>query len=1177
MGKDMCYIGIVKFFDIRKGFGYIASNNCNMNTTIYNQDFYVNSDSFAELGARIEGRVVVFQKEVQENGRRKAKNVRLITKSDEDINLLLSYYGDHELVEFRENQNINLYRQTSIPRKFVAEKVQSIILNDPERSPKKTAQHFSFFVERYKKDADSIDQYVFDRDFTKCEKSIWISLFSVLTNEELIEILKMYPSVCRYIDNIVLLKEWIDNDINENCTLSKMQQIINNISYLPREYEIDVKERIETITDIRVKDLFFKLSHCSVIIGLDFIFDPIILTPWQLDGMDRETKKIIRELSSYLRLTSKSYKEEKQQCLAALRMKQFQNELNHFSSRPFDSCRQDSFFRLLNNIPNEEFASFREDVKVAISRILDGCISEKLLEKAVPLLKNSSILGNDFILYYKKKMQPIILEYLSDMLNSYVKCQNANICDFFPIFDNITSIYDDDEKDIIVQALVPIIRQTNSLSILSEASTSDYQLISVDEALIYAKEIISTWSYRFLNEFTNTNERLFDDDPRYAEILIERAMQLIWNIPLKSNFDSSQVDSIDNNSDDSWEFEHENCSFLYNLQSLIPNGHRVIQWENYINSKGIDDLIIMFNNNVIKSLPEHAIEEIINSISLDCISLNVERWYNKPKLCNNSYIRILKSSPFSLCPFITKRLLQLNMSNENIPLAILLAELMMCNKPDGSDPILLRNWEEEFRKNLTRIHNSRNLNPYISTILWAVHFQTDIPTTLPDVFAFLPPYIQIRCVRKLFQLISQGKIHHSAETLYDTITNCNKPICLPLEIVFTYLKNREINPSTSLNNNIMCLLLNNREDHEEWSEIRQLVTICCGRWIAKKQYYDDSNRRRNRYYNGIIYKSGNRLKLFVPYKMVDGYAHLTNYNNKYSKQIVDLIKLTYSTFEYEISNEPQGVSFLFDESYESELFGFARPFNFKYNGLDNMIEFEMKGDEKDDICECRLSNKVDAQTGIGFYWCKNKPCFREPIRYMLDSEWERYTILDFMRILNIPVDYYKEGVKIKFGHYIILSSYLGSFKVFYEHLKCRNCGKLLKPKIIGNFGYRSITEFSCKNNLCSEEGSVVYLNHCFNRQNCNTIIDSRDSKTCPNGQYICPNCGACCSTENYRMRINNLHKNGGSISNWIINFVQKDLGHWEKKEFYCHKCGKQMAEKNGYYQCDNCDVKYNCK
>ena len=61
------------------------------------------------------------------------------------------------------------------------------------------------------------------------------------------------------------------------------------------------------------------------------------------------------------------------------------------------------------------------------------------------------------------------------------------------------------------------------------------------------------------------------------------------------------------------------------------------------------------------------------------------------------------------------------------------------------------------------------------------------------------------------------------------------------------------------------------------------------------------------------------------------------------------------------------------------------------------------------------------------------------------------------------------------------------------------------------------------------------------------------------------------------MRINNLHKNGGSISNWIINFVQKDLGHWEKKEFYCHKCGKQMAEKNGYYQCDNCDVKYNCK
>ena len=35
------YIGAVKFFDRNKDFGFIASNNCNMPTTKYNQDFYV--------------------------------------------------------------------------------------------------------------------------------------------------------------------------------------------------------------------------------------------------------------------------------------------------------------------------------------------------------------------------------------------------------------------------------------------------------------------------------------------------------------------------------------------------------------------------------------------------------------------------------------------------------------------------------------------------------------------------------------------------------------------------------------------------------------------------------------------------------------------------------------------------------------------------------------------------------------------------------------------------------------------------------------------------------------------------------------------------------------------------------------------------------------------------------
>ena len=101
-GDKTFFIGAVKFFDAAKDFGFIASNNCNMPSPKYNQDFYVNSNSFLEEDAKKEGRVVVFQVEKQDNGKKRAVNVRRITKSDDDIQLALSYYGDHEYIEYRD-------------------------------------------------------------------------------------------------------------------------------------------------------------------------------------------------------------------------------------------------------------------------------------------------------------------------------------------------------------------------------------------------------------------------------------------------------------------------------------------------------------------------------------------------------------------------------------------------------------------------------------------------------------------------------------------------------------------------------------------------------------------------------------------------------------------------------------------------------------------------------------------------------------------------------------------------------------------------------------------------------------------------------------------------------------------------------------------------------------------
>ena len=123
---------------------------------------------------------------------------------------------------------------------------------------------------------------------------------------------------------------------------------------------------------------------------------------------------------------------------------------------------------------------------------------------------------------------------------------------------------------------------------------------------------------------------------------------------------------------------------------------------------------------------------------------------------------------------------------------------------------------------------------------------------------------------------------------------------------------------------------------------------------------------------------------------------------------------------------------------------------------------------------------------------------------------------------------------------------------------------------ISKYATRALTEFSCVNEACCENGRPVYLNHCFNKQSCNSIIDSRDSNTCPNGQYICPKCGACCSTENFKLRRDNLLKTEGAVSDWLLKFIDSNKGHWEKKEFYCYKCGKKIL--NG--KCDDCGVEY---
>lgn len=1152
--EDRFFIGVIKFFDASKDFGFIASNNCNMALSGYNQDFYVNSSSFIEEDAKKDGRVVVFQVEKQEKGRIRAVNVRKISKSDEDIQLALSYYGDHECVSYKNGIKVNLLNNISVPRRCVVDLVCSIIKADKDRSPQTTLAHFQFFVKHYKEDIYSSDKYIFDKDFAREEKSLWVSLFSIFTNEEYLEVLKVYPSVCRYIIRGELINEWLNAIITDECSLSKLQEIKKCINYIPDEYFGAAQSKLEEVIDNRLKQIFDDFAH------------NLNVEIWQVED----------KIRPYLQMTTNKYEAEKSHCIAAIKYNRFKQALDKYVAKPSENYAMDPLFKSFEALENEK-EKHVDELKLAITPVLEQFITDKRYYNVISLLNKLSCIGDSFITSYRNVLFPLVKDYLCEEAKSNLNNVYKIEMDFFFAYHQLTSLFSEEEKELIKLEILPIMMETTSIYVLSFITVKVTGWLTMDLALSLASKMIALWKYSDLEEFVENEPYLFNGDERFVDIIVSRAIQLVGEFKLSEFFDGTPKE------DDPRKYlyyrnpEIENCTFLNNVRKLFSNNIQNAKWDTYIQSRETDDLLILYDNEVITTLPLSVIKDIVGRISLESVYSQHFRWYDKPTLQNALYKKVLENTSVDIFTLIANRLSSMELSDNNIPLAVLLTELMTINRPDGSDYSLLRSWENVFNSKLSNFRDAQINNTRLTVILWAVYFQTKTSmSTFSEIFAYLPPYVQIRCVKKLFQLIALGKVQHTVKSLYNLLSTSIAPMCFPLEIVFAYLKLREKDPTATLTNNVMLQLLDGRDDYNEWIGIRELVTQCRGRWKVDEEDDSRTNWKRGSYFNGMIEEStDHKIKVFVAPKMIDEHGYIKEYNNKYYNQISELISITFPDDEYQVVNETQGKSYYINESHEIELFNLARAYNLKYKHVSNSIDFSVNWEDGDTFCECRLSDKVDNYHGISFYWCKNKPCFRPPLRYRVTSEWQYYTMLDFMRILKIPTDYVNRfGKKTKFGYYIILSSYLKSFAKFYEHLKCRKCGKLMKPTNISNYATRAVNEFACSDEQCDGFGETVYLNHCFNKSKCNATIDSRDSKTCPNGLYICPECGACCSTENFKLRQSNLHATGGVISPWLINFVNNNMGHWEKHEFFCFKCGKPIMMSENIYKCTECGTEY---
>ena len=1144
-------IGVIKFFDTNKGFGYIASNKCEIKTPTY-EDFYVNDFSFSEETAKRERAIVVFQYKYEHDGKGRAINVRRYAKSEKDIKLAVSYYGNHEIVALKETK-INMFQKLEVPRQMIFPIVESLIKNETERNPETTKKHIQFFVDHYKTEISSGERYIFDRDYLHEEKTFWERLINILTQSEQVALLNIYPTLCRYISDAVTLQEWIDNETIDVTITSTLKDLKFAIDYLPDNLSNKAQAIIDNAVDKEVKKIF----EAAIKYG------------------DAAEMSLKRQLLPYSSLSSKKFDKEILHCRKIIQYNKFKENLDRYIANPDANYCMDNLFSSFSAMGDVK-ASYLEELLSSLQPIIKKFSENKKFVKAFFLINEISKYDSNFASSRKDALFLPVKRYLKNLASSNLNNTYGFESNFLSEYNTINDFFSLQESEELKEECRTIVVQSESIEVLITSTENIPQIISQNEVQHRIKLIIERWTFDNIREFIYNDSHALNSDIWLAEIIVSQALSIIQSKRLDVPFDEDADDVTINDWCD--KPKNKNFIFLSHLSKYIISAPTRQLWVSYLQTLCYDDLILLYHNGIIDTLNEHVVCYITNSLTLEDTYSKSEHWYHKPTIKTESIRKIFSNPNIEIFTHIANRLKSMDISNESIALVVWLTELLAENKPNDSDYHTINAWNLNFQEKLIALKNSLMSNSHYSAILWAVHMQTTTSKdSLVEVFAWLPPYLQIRVVKKMFQLIADKKLYHTAESLYNYLQGGNGQLCLPVEIIFSYLKLRENTPTATFTNAQMLHLIADRDDHQEWIGIRDFINKCYGRWNADEPK-DDNNEWRRDFYNGVISKdeSTGMITLLLPNKMIDESSKLQVYNNKYYKIVSQLIPLVFGNENITPLQSSIGLIYKFLEKDLNELLYLARHFNFNNVYISLKTSYSIKETEEDFFCECRLSDKRCNWNSLPFYWCGNKPCFRPMIRFKTSDEWEDYTVLDFLRILNIPVDYANRvGKTTKYGYYIIFSAFLKSFAKFYDHLKCRSCGNLMKPLGISNFTSRVVNEFSCICESCAELGKTVYLNHCFNKVKCNAIIDSRDSAKCPNGQYICPKCGGCCSTENYRLRLSHLKETGGNISPWLMNFVSSNLGHWEKKEFFCQKCGKPMDYDFDTYRCKNCDVTYN--
>lgn len=214
-----------------------------------------------------------------------------------------------------------------------------------------------------------------------------------------------------------------------------------------------------------------------------------------------------------------------------------------------------------------------------------------------------------------------------------------------------------------------------------------------------------------------------------------------------------------------------------------------------------------------------------------------------------------------------------------------------------------------------------------------------------------------------------------------------------------------------------------------------------------------------------------------------------------------------------------------------------------------------------------VTERPNLITGHQCAICQKDLCFVTCIKK--EPSWRGYKLLHILEIIGYQVLEETEAGYIPNKSYTLFVTQINKAIRFYKRLVCEKCGHILFPAKVNSFN-----RFKCLMPSCPDHDIEIYLSYCYECKK--GLIDSRETKQCPNKFYICNDCGACCSNTLFEKMAHPFLLMGQPIPSYISRLIGN--GHYDRNIRFCSKCGKQevdLVTNTGTHEwrCPDCDFK----